>query len=65
MAHADSLGAAARFGRGDVQWMTAGAGIVHSEMFPLLDESSGNNLQLFQTTPPKRPTSSEYQPQPT
>jgi redox-sensitive bicupin YhaK (pirin superfamily) len=46
--HADSLGAAARFGRGDVQWMTAGAGIVHSEMFPLLDESSGNHLQLFQ-----------------
>ena len=24
--HSDSMGAAARFGRGDVQWMTAGAG---------------------------------------
>ena len=34
--HSDSLGATARFGRGDVQWLTAGAGIVHSEMFPLL-----------------------------
>ncbi|HEX5587089.1 MAG TPA: pirin family protein, partial [Acidimicrobiia bacterium] len=29
--HADSLGAQARFGRGDVQWLTAGRGIVHSE----------------------------------
>ena len=35
--HSDSLGATARFGRGDVQWLTAGAGIVHCEMFPLLD----------------------------
>src|ERR1044071_4479710 len=37
--HSDSLGAAARFGLGDVQWLTAGKGIVHSEMFPLLDKS--------------------------
>src|ERR1700750_561347 len=35
--HSDSLGAAARFGGGDVQWLTAGKGIVHSEMFPLLE----------------------------
>ena len=46
--HADSLGAAARFGCGDVQWVTAGAGIVHSEMFPLLDTSGPNPLELFQ-----------------
>jgi len=46
--HSDSLGAAARFGRGDVQWLTAGKGIVHSEMFPLLDERGGNPLELFQ-----------------
>lgn len=46
--HADSLGAAARFGRGDVQWLTAGRGIVHSEMFPLLDREGPNPLELFQ-----------------
>ncbi|MFM9882988.1 MAG: pirin family protein [Burkholderiales bacterium] len=46
--HADSLGAAARFGAGDVQWLTAGGGIVHSEMFPLLDRSGPNTLELFQ-----------------
>ncbi len=46
--HSDSLGATARFGRGDVQWLTAGAGIVHSEMFPLLKADSGNRLELFQ-----------------
>ncbi len=46
--HSDSLGATARFGRGDVQWMTAGAGIVHSEMFPLLETEAGNHTELFQ-----------------
>ncbi|MCP5030058.1 MAG: pirin family protein [Actinomycetia bacterium] len=46
--HSDSLGAAARFGRGDVQWMTAGGGVVHSEMFPLLDDNGPNQVELFQ-----------------
>ncbi len=46
--HSDSLGATARFGPGDVQWLTAGAGIVHSEMFPLTDSKSANPLELFQ-----------------
>src|SRR6476659_776646 len=46
--HADSLGAAARFGQGDVQWLTAGRGIVHSETFPLLDVEGPNPLELFQ-----------------
>lgn len=46
--HSDSLGATARYGRGDVQWMTAGAGIQHAEMFPLLDDEQPNTLELFQ-----------------
>ena len=46
--HSDSLGATARFGKGDVQWMTAGNGIVHSEMFPLLSETDDNPVELFQ-----------------
>jgi redox-sensitive bicupin YhaK (pirin superfamily) len=46
--HSDSLGAAARFGGGDVQWLTAGRGIVHAEMFPLLDPAAPNPLELFQ-----------------
>jgi redox-sensitive bicupin YhaK (pirin superfamily) len=46
--HSDSLGATARFGMGDVQWLTAGAGVVHSEMFPLLNPDRPNPLELFQ-----------------
>jgi redox-sensitive bicupin YhaK (pirin superfamily) len=48
MDHSDSLGAAARFGKGDVQWMTAGNGIVHAEMFPLLQSADRNPMELFQ-----------------
>ncbi len=46
--HSDSLGASARFGNGDVQWMTAGSGVQHSEMFPLLNPEGPNTLELFQ-----------------
>jgi len=46
--HADSMGAAGRYGHGDVQWMTAGRGIQHCEMFPLLNENRENHLELFQ-----------------
>jgi quercetin 2,3-dioxygenase len=46
--HSDSLGAAARFGEGDTQWLTAGAGIVHAEMFPLLRTDAPNPVELFQ-----------------
>src|SRR5262245_15150880 len=46
--HSDSLGATARYGAGDTQWLTAGAGIVHAEMFPLVSPTNPNPLELIQ-----------------
>lgn len=46
--HADSLGASGRYGDGDVQWMTAGKGVQHSEMFPLIHNDKDNPMELFQ-----------------
>ncbi len=46
--HSDSLGATARYGDGDAQWLTAGDGINHSEMFPLFNRSSQNIIDFFQ-----------------
>ena len=46
--HTDSLGAAGRFMSGDVQWMTAGKGVQHSEMFPMVNDDKPNTLEIFQ-----------------
>jgi quercetin 2,3-dioxygenase len=46
--HSDSSGAAGRYGMGDVQWMTAGSGLQHAEMFPLLHPDRPNRVELFQ-----------------
>ncbi len=56
--HSDSLGAAARFGRGDAQWLTAGGGIVHSEMFPLLERDAPQPARALPdlAQPARRPT---------
>lgn len=46
--HSDSMGGTGRYGHGDVQWMTAGKGIQHAEMFPLVNKEAPNPLELFQ-----------------
>lgn len=57
MQHEDFTGAAGKLEKGDVQWMTAGRGIVHSEM-PLFDEDPAKRrdaeaLQLWIDLPAK------------
>jgi redox-sensitive bicupin YhaK (pirin superfamily) len=46
--HFDSKGSKGRYGEGDVQWMTAGAGVQHSEMFPVLSSEKENPMELYQ-----------------
>ena len=46
--HADSKGNSGRYGFGDLQWMTAGAGVQHSEMFPLVHADKPNPTRFFQ-----------------
>ena len=46
--HKDSRGNAGKIGPGDVQWMTAGAGVVHSEMPEKNFAQKGGRLHGFQ-----------------
>ena len=46
--HRDSTGAGGRIGPGDVQWMTAGAGILHEEFHSHAFTRSGGTLEMVQ-----------------
>jgi redox-sensitive bicupin YhaK (pirin superfamily) len=48
MEHEDSAGHRGRIGAGDVQWMTAGRGIVHSEMPSRAMRQRGGRMHGFQ-----------------
>src|ERR1051325_7034174 len=48
MEHKDSQGNSGRIGPGDVQWMTAGAGVVHSEMPEREFAARGGRMHGFQ-----------------
>lgn len=48
LAHRDSTGAGGTIGAGDVQWMTAGAGIVHEEFHSEAFAASGGTLEMVQ-----------------
>ncbi|MGH7267014.1 MAG: pirin family protein, partial [Candidatus Rokuibacteriota bacterium] len=48
MEHRDSQGRAGRLAPGDVQWMTAGAGVVHSEMPAAEFQRTGGRMHGFQ-----------------
>src|SRR5947209_12748651 len=48
MEHEDSAGHRGRLGPGDVQWMTAGAGIIHSEMPSRHIRDEGGRVHGFQ-----------------
>ncbi|GGX68678.1 pirin family protein [Saccharospirillum salsuginis] len=46
--HRDSSGEGGRIGEGDVQWMTAGAGIVHEELHSRAFTETGGVLEMVQ-----------------
>ncbi|MBI2061159.1 MAG: pirin family protein [Nitrospirae bacterium] len=48
MEHRDSAGNAGKLAAGDVQWMTAGSGVIHSEMPSAAFQKTGGRMHGFQ-----------------
>ena len=48
LAHRDSAGVKETYGDGDVQWLTAGEGILHEEMWHWADKSRRGECELYQ-----------------
>src|SRR4030095_13084512 len=48
LAHRDTAGNSGRIGRGDVQWMTAGSGVLHEEKHSDAFTRAGGTLQMVQ-----------------
>ena len=62
IAHADSLGNTGTLGAGDVQWMTAGSGIMHQEMPSPNQTGQMHGFQLWANLPPNlKMTDPRYQ----
>lgn len=62
VAHGDSLGNTGRLGAGDVQWMTAGSGIMHQEMPTGNAAGQMHGFQLWANLPPSlKMTAPRYQ----
>ena len=48
LAHQDSTGSGGVIGAGDVQWMTAGAGVLHEEVFSEAFSQTGGAFEMLQ-----------------
>ena len=48
LAHQDSTGGGGMIGAGDVQWMTAGAGVLHEEVFSEAFSKTGGAFEMIQ-----------------
>lgn len=48
MVHRDSMGLKQQYGPNAVQWMSAGRGILHEEMWDIKDQWEKADMELYQ-----------------